>query len=110
MANMLISGVASAERIFELLDAEEQEADGEITARDTEERGEVTSRRVRRAELPGPTQGHIECDHVAISYSPDKPLSTDLSLAARPGRTVASVGRIGAGQTTPVDPITSAYD
>ena len=110
MANMLISGVASAERIFELLDAEEQEADGEITARDTEERGEVTSRRVRRAELTGPTQGRIEFDHVAFSYSPDKPLITDLSLAARPGQTVAIVGPTGAGKTTLVNLIMRFYE
>src|SRR5699024_1405585 len=110
MANMLISGVASAERIFELLDAEEQEADGEITASDTEERGEVTSRRLRRAALTGPPQGRIELDQVAFSYSPDKPLITDLSLAARPGQTVAIVGPTGAGKTTLVNLIMRFYE
>lgn len=92
MANMLISGVASAERIFELLDAEEQEADGEITAGagvDGEGRGE----RIEPAELTGPTRGRIEFEHVAFSYTPDKPLISDLSLTAEPGQTIASTLR-----------------
>ena len=119
MANMLISGVASAERIFELLDAEEQEADGDITARGTVEAvgaggtsgGDATVvRRVERAELTAPTQGRIEFDHVAFSYSPDKPLISDLSLVARPGQTVAIVGPTGAGKTTLVNLIMRFYE
>jgi len=105
MANMLISGVASAERIFELLDAEEQEADGEITAGGTA-RGE----RIERAELTGPTRGQIEFDHVAFSYTPEKPLITDLSLVAEPGQTIAIVGPTGAGKTTLVNLIMRFYE
>ncbi|WP_083713519.1 ABC transporter ATP-binding protein [Brachybacterium sp. P6-10-X1] len=110
MANMLISGVASAERIFELLDAEEQEADGEITVASSGPDGESVERRIERAELTGPTRGRIEFDHVAFSYTPDKPLITDLSLVAEPGQTIAIVGPTGAGKTTLVNLIMRFYE
>ncbi|NKX52053.1 ABC transporter ATP-binding protein, partial [Arthrobacter deserti] len=74
MANMLQSGVASAERVFELLDEEEQLPD---TAART---------------LPVRTHGHVEFEHVSFSYTPGRPLIEDLSFAARPGQTVAIVG------------------
>ena len=110
MANMLISGVASAERIFELLDAQEQEADGEITARSIDADGEVREQRIERAELTGTTRGRIEFDHVAFSYTPDKPLISDLSLVAEPGQTIAIVGPTGAGKTTLVNLIMRFYE
>nr|WP_226985970.1 ABC transporter ATP-binding protein [Brachybacterium sp. FME24] len=110
MANMLISGVASAERIFELLDAQEQEADGELVAVTTGPDGERTERRIERAELTGSTRGRIEFHHVAFSYTPDKPLITDLSLIAEPGQTIAIVGPTGAGKTTLVNLIMRFYE
>jgi len=90
MANLLQSGVASAERVFEVLDAEEEPADatGELTV----------------------THGRVEFDHVSFSYDPAKPLITDLSLVAEPGSTVAIVGPTGAGKTTLVNLILRFYD
>ncbi|MEJ6541634.1 ABC transporter ATP-binding protein [Brachybacterium paraconglomeratum] len=110
MANMLISGVASAERIFELLDAEEQEPDGQITAREVAADGQVRERRIERAELAAPTRGRVEFDHVAFSYTPEKPLISDLSLVAEPGQTVAIVGPTGAGKTTLVNLVMRFYE
>ncbi len=129
MANMLISGVASAERIFELLDAEEQEPDGQITARGPvgeeaagamgsadasaavhAEESAPAGRIVPRQELTGATRGRIEFDHVAFSYTPEKPLISDLSLTAEPGQTVAIVGPTGAGKTTLVNLIMRFYE
>lgn len=90
MTNLLQSGVASAERVFEVLDAEELSAEGE-------------------GHLP-PTRGHVEFEHVRFSYSPDKPLITDLNLVARSGQTVAIVGPTGAGKTTLVNLLMRFYE
>ena len=92
MANMLQSGVASAERVFELLDADEQDPDTAV------------------ASLPAKTDGHVEFQHVSFSYTPDRPLIEDLSFAARPGETVAIVGPTGAGKTTLVNLVMRFYE
>ncbi|NIK59470.1 ATP-binding cassette subfamily B protein [Kribbella shirazensis] len=92
MANLLQSGVASAERVFEVLDAEEQVPDDASPVKVTDSRGRV------------------EFEHVSFSYDPDKPLITDLSLVAEPGQTVAIVGPTGAGKTTLVNLIMRFYE
>jgi ATP-binding cassette subfamily B protein len=92
MANLLQSGVASAERVFEVLDAEEQIPDDATPEKVTDSRGRV------------------EFEHVSFSYDPDKPLITDLSLVAEPGQTVAIVGPTGAGKTTLVNLIMRFYE
>jgi ATP-binding cassette subfamily B protein len=92
MANVLQSGVASAERVFELLDAPEQSPDPAVPAVRAERRGRV------------------EFAHVAFSYRPDAPLIDDLSLVAEPGQTVAIVGPTGAGKTTLVNLIMRFYE
>ena len=92
MANLLQSGVASAERVFELLDEAEQTPDAEP------------------AETVSNKASHLEFHNVSFSYSPDKPLIEGLSLAARPGSTVAIVGPTGAGKTTLVNLIMRFYD
>lgn len=122
MANMLISGVASAERIFELLDAEEQEPDsgaaqldgpgGVITSGGIADPG-GTAGPAGLTDPGGPTgplRGRIEFDHVAFSYVADKPLIRDLSLVAEPGQTIAIVGPTGAGKTTLVNLIMRFYE
>jgi ATP-binding cassette subfamily B protein len=92
MANVLQSGVASAERVFALLDAEEESDDSADPVLDTEPRGRV------------------EFDHVRFSYDPASPLIQDLSLVAEPGQTVAIVGPTGAGKTTLVNLIMRFYE
>ena len=92
VANLLQSGVASAERVFELLDAEEE----------PEERA--------TAALPSVRRGRVTFERVAFSYDPDAPLIRDLSLVAEPGHTVAIVGPTGAGKTTLVNLLMRFYD
>ena len=91
MVNLLQSGVASAERVFELLDAEEEPAE-ELEPLTVGGRGEVAF------------------EHVSFAYDPERPLIEDLSLVARPGQTVAIVGPTGAGKTTLVNLVMRFYD
>jgi ATP-binding cassette subfamily B protein len=92
MANLLQSGVASAERVFDLLDADEQMADPTRPAL-------LTSRR-----------GRVEFEDVSFRYLPDQPLIENLSLVAEPGHTIAIVGPTGAGKTTLVNLIMRFYE
>ncbi|MDF1605984.1 ABC transporter ATP-binding protein [Nocardioides sp. YIM 152315] len=92
MTNLLQSGVASAERVFELLDADEEPVDAPAP----------TAPAVRR--------GEVAFEHVSFRYEEDRPLITDLSLVARPGETVAIVGPTGAGKTTLVNLVMRFYD
>jgi ATP-binding cassette subfamily B multidrug efflux pump len=92
MMNIFQSGIASLERVLELLDAEEQSPDGPPV-------------------LAGrPVRGRVEFRDVSFSYSPDRPLIEDLSLVAEPGQTVAIVGPTGAGKTTLVNLIMRFYE
>ncbi|WTD59005.1 ABC transporter ATP-binding protein/permease [Streptosporangium sp. NBC_01639] len=92
MANLLQSGVASAERVFELLDATEQDPDPADPV------------------LPTARRGRVEFEHVSFSYTPEQPLIEDLSLVADPGHTIAIVGPTGAGKTTLVNLIMRFYE
>ncbi|MFD3697577.1 ABC transporter ATP-binding protein [Streptomyces sp. NPDC058646] len=92
MANLVQSGVASAERVYELLDAREQEPDAEVP------------------ERPDTVRGRVTLDKVAFRYEPDKPLIENLSLDVEPGHTVAIVGPTGAGKTTLVNLLMRFYE
>ncbi|TFD18617.1 ABC transporter ATP-binding protein [Cryobacterium sp. TMT4-10] len=92
MANLLQSGVASAERVFALLDAEEQSPDPEP------------------ATSPEVVHGRLTFEDVSFRYTPDKPLIENLSLVAEPGQTVAIVGPTGAGKTTLVNLMMRFYE
>jgi len=91
MVNVLQSGVASAERVFELLD-------------EPDERPDPAS--------PGPlgVRGRVEFRDVSFSYAPGTRLIEDLSLVAEPGQTVAIVGPTGAGKTTLVNLLMRYYE
>ncbi|WP_305886587.1 ABC transporter ATP-binding protein [Pseudarthrobacter sp. SSS035] len=92
MANLLQSGVASAERVFSLLDEPEESAEPVASS--------------------GPAfgRGRLVFESVSFSYSPDKPLISSLSLVAEPGQTVAIVGPTGAGKTTLVNLMMRFYE
>ncbi|WP_326603619.1 ABC transporter ATP-binding protein/permease [Streptomyces sp. NBC_01799] len=92
MANLVQSGVASAERIFELLDAEEQGPDARTGGR------------------PAELLGSVSLEKVSFRYEPDKPLIENLSLNVEPGHTVAIVGPTGAGKTTLVNLLMRFYE
>jgi ATP-binding cassette subfamily B multidrug efflux pump len=92
MANVLQSGIASAERVFGLLDAPDEEPD------------------VADPLVDDRARGRVEFSHVSFSYDPANPLIEDLSLVAEPGQTVAIVGPTGAGKTTLVNLIMRFYE
>jgi len=90
--NLLQSGVASAERVFALLDAEEEEPDCPQPARLLE------------------PDGRVDLEHVSFQYEPERPLIADFSLSVSPGQTVAIVGPTGAGKTTIVNLLMRFYE
>lgn len=92
MAAVVQSGTASAERVFALLDADEQDPDA--------------------ADAPAHVEGRgvIEFENVRFAYTPERPLITDLSFRVEPGQTVAIVGPTGAGKTTLVNLIMRFYE
>ncbi|MFB4279781.1 ABC transporter ATP-binding protein [Nonomuraea sp. MTCD27] len=92
MANLVQSGIASAERVFELLEAPEQSAEPAEPARSAQVRGRVAF------------------ENVSFRYKEDRPLIEDLSLTVEPGQTVAIVGPTGAGKTTLVNLIMRFYE
>ncbi|MEO7350291.1 MAG: ABC transporter ATP-binding protein [Marmoricola sp.] len=93
MANLMQSGVASAERVFELLDAEEEELELDGLAAAVDAR-----------------HGEVRFEDVSFCYDPETPLIEGLSLVAEPGQTVAIVGPTGAGKTTLVNLVMRFYE
>ncbi len=93
MANLMQSGVASAERVFELLDTPEQDPDPDPAA-----------------SLPPDVQGRVAFEDVSFRYEPDTPLIEHLDLVAEPGQTIAIVGPTGAGKTTLVNLVMRFYE
>ncbi len=92
MANLLQSGVASAERIFEILDAEEQSPDPAV------------------ADTRPVDRGQVEFEGISFRYEPEQPVIERLSLLAEPGHVVAIVGPTGAGKTTLVNLLMRFYE
>ena len=93
IVNVLQSAVASAERVFELLDEAEE-----------------IPNPARPAVLREPADGRVTFEDVSFRYLPDKPLIDDLNVVVEPGQTVAIVGPTGAGKTTLVNLLMRFYD
>ena len=93
MYNTMQSGIASAERVFDLLDADEQRPDP-----------------VPPTPRAQPFAGRVEFEHVEFAYRPGTPIIEDLSFVAEPGSTVAIVGPTGAGKTTLVNLLMRFYE
>jgi len=91
MANTIQLTIASAERVFELLDEAEEPADAPSQAMIA-------------------AKGAVQFDHVAFSYKPEAPLIEDMSIDVQPGQMVAIVGHTGAGKTTLVNLLMRFYD
>src|SRR5690606_30725836 len=91
MVNLLQSAMASAERVFALLDERRERPDAPDAPR------------------PDPVRGRVVFEHVDFSYT-DEPLIEDLSLTVEPGQTIAIVGPTGAGKTTLTNLVLRFYD
>ncbi len=92
--NLLQSGLAYAERVFEFLDADEESP-------------EVLTSTIAPAHERG---GRVTLEHVSFRYEPEHPLIDDFSLDVAPGETVALVGPTGAGKTTVVNLLVRFYE
>ena len=92
LANTIQLTIASAERVFDLLDEAEE-----------------TPNPVDAVEIAAP-RGHVAFEHVAFSYKPDEPLIADVNFDVQPGQTIAIVGPTGAGKTTLVNLLMRFYD
>lgn len=95
MINSLQSALASAERMFELLDEDEERPDPSPD---------------KAMHVAEPVHGQIMFDHVRFGYDPNKPLMKDVSFAAEPGRKIAIVGSTGAGKTTLINLLMRFYE
>jgi ATP-binding cassette, subfamily B, multidrug efflux pump len=92
IANILQSTVASAERVFELLDETEEEPDTNAT------------------QILSNPRGEVRFENVSFSYKPESPLIKDMNLDVKEGQTIAIVGPTGAGKTTLVNLLMRFYE
>jgi ABC-type multidrug transport system fused ATPase/permease subunit len=103
--NLLQSGLASARRVFDFLDAPEEAAIGGSSP----DPADADGAGVALAEQ-APAARRVQLQHVSFRYDPDRPLIEDFTLEAAPGQTVAIVGPTGAGKTTVVNLLMRFYE
>jgi len=92
IANVIQSAIASAERVFELLDEDEQVPE------------------ISKPVAINNPKGAVTFDHVKFGYSKDKILMEDMNIDVEPGHTIAIVGPTGAGKTTLVNLLMRFYE
>ena len=93
--NTLQSALASAERVFDILDEPEIDPEPEPGV---------------AAHVSRPVKGRVAFQHVRFGYAPDKPLMRDVSFTAEPGQKIAIVGATGAGKTTLINLLMRFYE
>jgi ATP-binding cassette, subfamily B, fatty acid transporter len=100
MYNVLLAGLASAQRVFDLLEAPEQEC-GTPPISPLADTDRMSG---------GTATGRVEFARVTFGYRPNAPVLKDLSVEAEPGSTVAIVGPTGAGKTTLINLLMRFYE
>lgn len=118
-ANLLLGGMAGAERIFKLIDEQAEIDDGNITLVNVKENNanliEVNEKTnlwawKKADDTLVKLRGDVRFYNVDFAYYDDKPILTDLSLYAKPGQKIAFVGSTGAGKTTITNLINRFYE
>ena len=123
IVNLLQSTAAAAERIFELIDEEEEEdpavEDAEIEAADSPAFAADSPAFAGSTDGAGSTvyagsgpqvRGEVSFEHVRFGYEPEEPVIRDFSFTAKPGQSIAIVGPTGAGKTTIVKLMMRFYE
>lgn len=108
--NFLMSALAGAERIFEMMGAETEGEEGKVSLvrRENEFFWLKTEEDGTKTEVP--LKGDVRFDHVTFGYKKDHPILKEISLYAKPGQKIAFVGSTGAGKTTIINLINRFYE
>ncbi|MBR1660119.1 MAG: ABC transporter ATP-binding protein [Oscillospiraceae bacterium] len=106
----ILSALAGAERIFELMDAEPEIDAGKVTLEAVESAGTRAWVWKKPDGSTVPLRGDVRLEHVDFSYVPGKPVLRDVNVYAKPGQKIAFVGSTGAGKTTITNLINRFYE
>ena len=112
--NTILSAVAGAERVFEMMETEPEADAGKVTLTRVDENGRPDDNGNWAWKRPDgtltPLRGEVRFNHVTFGYVPEKTVLKDISLYAKPGQKIAFVGSTGAGKTTITSLINRFYD